>query len=91
MYWQPAYERTGGLFLGNGQQVAQESLLRLAGVVVDVPAEPLADLGLVRVGVGEDRINDRGYLPAQGAEIVIDVVRLAGPAGRGGPPVLGRP
>ena len=84
--WSPGEFRLPGcLFHGHGQQVAQESLFRLARVVGDVPAELLPDLCPLGLGVGENRIDDRGYLPAQGVEIGFDL------GGLGGPPVLLRP
>jgi len=70
------------LFRGNSQQMAQERFFRLAGVVGDMPAKFFAHLSLFGLGVGENRINDRGYLSTQGFEIRIDF---------GGPPVLLRP
>ncbi|MDR7084515.1 hypothetical protein J2X01_003826 [Arthrobacter ginsengisoli] len=50
--------------------MAQERFFRLAGVVGDMPAEIFAHLRLFGLGVGENRVKDRGHLLAQGAEIV---------------------
>ncbi|WCI09752.1 hypothetical protein PJ267_09760 [Arthrobacter sp. OVS8] len=38
-----------------------------------MPAEFLPHVCLFRPGVGENRINDRGYLQAQGFQILIDL------------------
>lgn len=51
--------------------MVQESLFRLAGVVGDMPAKSFAHVCLFGLRVGENRINDRGYLPTQGFDIRI--------------------
>ena len=54
----------------------QEGFFRPAGMVGDMPAKIFADLRLVGPGLSENRIDNLGHLPAQGAEVLPGLMQL---------------